>query len=214
MKKKTTSLIDTLITKFDENLRAITGSLAPTKRLEPTENIAEVSLTSDEKQHAAGLMRVNHTGEVCAQALYLGQSMVANSKKIKQELKHCAEEEVDHLYWCQKRVHQLGSHVSYLNPLWFGGSFILGVVAGLTGDKWNLGFLAETENQVGAHLDRHLQKLPTADLPSQAIVKQMREDEAKHAETAIKFGAATLPTPIKQTMQLVSKVMTKTVYYL
>lgn len=207
------SRLDQCISKFDESLRAISGKLPPTSRDNPAAHLKTPALTATETKHAAGLMRVNHTGEVCAQALYLGQSTVASSEKIKQELQQCAAEEVDHLFWCQQRLQQLESHVSFLNPLWFGGSFILGVVAGLAGDQWNLGFLAETEKQVEAHLEKHLEKLPSADKASLAIVNQMRADEAKHADTAMKHGAAELPFPLKTLMQVMSKLMTTTAYY-
>jgi len=214
MSIRTTSLLDKIIQHADQSLRTVTGSLTQSHRATPARDLKETPLTNTEKKHAASLMRINHTGEVCAQALYSGQATVAKSKQIKQELQHCADEETDHLFWCQQRVRELNSHVSYLNPLWFGGSFMLGVAAGLAGDKWNLGFLAETEYQVEAHLARHLDKLPTADEKSRKIVEQMREDELQHAKTAEKYGAAELPGPLKNLMKMVSKIMTTTVYHI
>lgn len=207
------SFIDSSIQAFDGVLRGVTGSLAATTRKNPAVGITAEDLTHDEKKHAAGLMRVNHSGEVCAQALYLGQSLVAKSSAIKKALKHSAEEEVDHLFWCQERVHALGAEVSYLNPLWFAGSFMLGMLAGLAGDRWNLGFLAETEHQVEKHLQSHREKLPTKDLQSLAIVHQMQIDEAKHAKIAVQHGAAELPSFVKKLMQGMSKLMTHSAYW-
>lgn len=165
-----------------------------------------------EKKHSAGLMRVNHTGEVCAQALYKGQAMTARSETIREQMQHSAREEEDHLAWCQQRLNELNSHTSYLNPLWYGGSLALGVVAGLAGDKWSLGFVAETERQVTKHLEEHLEQLPADDLESRRIVTQMRIDEQKHAHIACEAGAAELPQPIKLGMRLMSKIMTTITY--
>lgn len=214
MSIRTVSLVDKIIQNVDQSLRAVTGSLTQSGRETPAKGLQETALTTSEKKHAASLMRINHTGEVCAQALYLGQATIAKSEVIRQELQHCAEEEVDHLHWCQQRVTELNSHVSYLNPFWFGGSFMLGVVAGLAGDKWNLGFLAETEYQVGSHLESHLDKLPSADKKSRRVVEQMHKDELQHAKTAEKHGAENLPGPVKGLMKLMSKIMTTTVYRL
>jgi ubiquinone biosynthesis monooxygenase Coq7 len=159
-------------------------------------------------------MRINHCGEVCAQALYNGQALTAKNPQIKQALAQASKEETEHLAWCEKRIHELGSHTSLLNPLWYAGSFTLGALAGAIGDKWNLGFLAETERQVGAHLDKHLKELPSQDEKSRAILAQMKIDEAHHADTAVHLGAAELPQPIKSAMQQMSKVMTATTYHL
>lgn len=174
----------------------------------------EATLTDSERKHAAALMRINHVGEVCAQALYSGQALVSRDPANVEALKQASREEVDHLAWCEQRIHELGGRKSLLNPLWFGASFGLGVTAGLLGDKWNLGFLAETEHQVAAHLHSHLQELPAQDHASRAIVSQMKIDEEHHAETAEHLGGATLPTPVKLAMRLASKVMTRTAYRL
>lgn len=208
------SFFDSIIQQADKSLKAITGTLNASFRESPSTTETPFSLTKLEKKHSSGLMRVNHTGEVCAQALYLGQACVAKSEIIKNELQQCANEETDHLYWCQQRLYELDSHVSYLNPFWFTGSFVLGVAAGLAGDKWNLGFLAETEYQVEAHLESHLEQLPSSDLQSQKIVQQMRSDEIQHAKTAEAHGAAPLPKPIKFLMKSISKIMTSTAYYI
>jgi ubiquinone biosynthesis monooxygenase Coq7 len=167
-----------------------------------------------EKRHAAGLMRVNHCGEVCAQALYAGQALTARNPEAARALVEASDEETEHLAWCEKRLEELGSRKSFLNPLWYAGSFGLGVLAGALGDKWNLGFLAETERQVEGHLDSHLTALPAQDAKSRAVVEQMKADEIKHAETAIAHGGAPLPLPVKMAMKLTSKLMTRTAYYL
>ena len=159
-------------------------------------------------------MRINHCGEVCAQALYNGQALTTKNPQTAQALQQASKEETEHLAWCEKRIHALGGHTSLLNPLWYAGSFTLGAIAGAIGDKWNLGFLAETEHQVGAHLDKHLHELPANDEKSRAILEQMKTDEAQHADTAISLGGAELPAPIKSAMKQMSKVMTSTTYYL
>ena len=183
-------------------------------RPHPDENIQETDLSAEEKRHALGLMRINHCGEVCAQALYNGQSLTAKNPQIVEALQQASKEETEHLAWCEKRIHALGGHTSLLNPLWYAGSFTLGAIAGAIGDKWNLGFLAETEHQVGAHLDKHLHELPANDEKSRAILEQMKTDEAQHADTAINLGGAELPAPVKAAMKQMSKVMTSTTYYL
>jgi ubiquinone biosynthesis monooxygenase Coq7 len=155
-------------------------------------------------------MRINHVGEVCAQALYQGQALTARNPEARAVLEEAAREETDHLAWCESRINELGGRKSLLNPLWYGGAFALGAVAGALGDKWNLGFLAETERQVEAHLDGHLQQLPEQDARSRAIVEQMKVDEAKHAQTALDHGGAPLPMPVKQVMRFAAEVMRKT----
>lgn len=202
------SWLDNIIQQADKNLKAITGTLTASTRKTPATMENNVVLTKSEQRHSAALMRVNHTGEVCAQALYLGQACVVKSKIIQEKLLECANEEMDHLYWCQERIYELDSHINYLNFLWFSSSFILGVTASLAGDKWSLGFLAETEYQVEAHLKNHLELLPSADSRSREIVKQMQFDESQHAKTAENYGAHPLPTPIKFLMKSVSKLMT------
>ncbi len=171
------------------------------------------TLTSEEKKHSAALMRINHTGEVCAQALYLGQSLTARNAAIREDFSKAAKEEKDHLQWCEQRIQELGGHKSYLNPLWFTGSLFIGTVAGIMGDKWSLGFLAQTEHQVCAHLEKHLQALPEQDLQSKSIVSLMQQEEAMHAQLAMDKGAATLPTPVTFGMRILSKIMTSITYY-
>ncbi len=206
-------MLDKLIIEFDKGLKTLTAS-AHSVRPHPDENVQETELSAEEKRHALGLMRVNHCGEVCAQALYNGQSLTAKNPQIVDALQQASKEETEHLAWCEKRIHALGGHTSFLNPLWYAGSFTLGAIAGAIGDKWNLGFLAETEHQVGAHLEKHLHELPASDEKSRAILEQMKTDEAQHADTAIGLGGAELPAPIKAAMKQMSKVMTSTTYYL
>ena len=206
-------MLDKLIIEFDKGLKTLTAS-AHSVRPHPDENVQETELSAEEKRHALGLMRVNHCGEVCAQALYNGQSLTAKNPQIVDALQQASKEETEHLAWCEKRIHALGGHTSFLNPLWYAGSFTLGAIAGAIGDKWNLGFLAETEHQVGAHLEKHLHELPVSDKKSRAILEQMKTDEAQHADTAINLGGAELPAPVKAAMRKMSKVMTSTTYYL
>ena len=206
-------MLDKLIIEFDKGLKTLTAS-AHSVRPHPDENVQETELSAKEKRHVLGLMRINHCGEVCAQALYNGQSLTAKNPQIVEALQQASKEETEHLAWCEKRIHALGGHTSLLNPLWYAGSFTLGAIAGVIGDKWNLGFLAETEHQVGAHLDKHLHELPAGDKKSRAILEQMKTDEAQHADTAINLGGAELPAPIKSAMKQMSKVMTSTTYYL
>jgi ubiquinone biosynthesis monooxygenase Coq7 len=204
--------LDHLIIEFDKGLRTLLAK-APTARPYPDDKIADAPLSDAEKKHAAALMRINHTGEICAQALYQGQAMTARDPIVQEKLKHAAWEETEHLAWTSKRVDELGSHLSFLNPLWYSGSLALGAVAGLMGDKWNLGFLAETERQVGAHLQSHLDSLPAQDAKSRAVVQQMYVDEVSHADMAIELGGEELPLPVKLAMRGMSKVMAHTVYW-
>jgi ubiquinone biosynthesis monooxygenase Coq7 len=206
-------MLDKLIIEFDKGLKTLTAS-AHSARPHPDESTQETELSADEKRHAVGLMRINHCGEVCAQALYNGQALTAKNPQTVQALQQASKEETEHLAWCEKRIQELGGHTSLFNPLWYTGSFALGAIAGAIGDKWNLGFLAETERQVGAHLDKHLQELPTNDEKSRAILEQMKIDEAEHANTAIRLGGAELPKPVKAAMKQMSKVMTSTTYHL
>lgn len=205
--------IDKLIIGFDSALRTLLTS-AQTMRPVPGSELPEADLTDTEKQLSSALMRVNHVGEVCAQALYQGQGLTARNEAVQQTLMQAAREETEHLAWTERRIAELGGRKSLLNPLWYGGSFAIGVVAGLLGDEWNLGFLAETEHQVGAHLASHLQQLPNNDEKSRAIVTQMEIDEAGHATMALSHGGAELPLPVKFTMKLGSKVMTRTAYWI
>jgi len=202
---------DDVILQFDKALRTVFASAA-SRRPYPDAGVAEADMSETEKKHAAGLMRINHSGEVCAQALYAGQALTARNPEAQRALLEAADEETEHLAWCDKRLNELGSHRSFLNPVWYAGSFALGAFAGILGDKWNLGFLAETERQVEGHLDSHLDKLPLQDARSRAIVEQMKVDEIKHADTAIAHGGADLPASVKQAMRLTSRVLTFTAY--
>ena len=209
--------LDHLIIETDRVLRTLSGTSTqrrPTPKSTISAQSAEIVLSEAEKKHAAGLMRVNHVGEICAQALYQAQRLTSRSQVIKEQLTQAAIEEEDHLAWCALRLKELNSRPSFLNPIWYGGSFMLGVIAGLSGDRWSLGFVAETEKQVTKHLDGHLQSLPEGDLASRAIVEQMRIEESLHQEMAIEAGAATLPKLAQQGMQIASRLMTKTAYYL
>ena len=205
--------LDTLIVEIDTGLRTLLAK-PHSARTHPDVNIAESELTEAEKKQASALMRVNHTGEVCAQALYSGQSLTSKSAETAAALKQAAFEETEHLAWCETRIAELGGRTSLLNPLFYFGSFSLGAIAGAVGDKWSLGFVEETEKQVGAHLASHLEKLPQADQKTRKIIEQMQQDEAKHANEAKQHGAAELPAPVKFLMQQVSKLMTSSSYYL
>ena len=205
--------LDRLITAFDNGLRTL---LAPahSARPVPGETVAETEMTPAERDLAAALMRVNHTGEICAQALYQGQALTARDAGARAALEQAAAEETDHLAWTSQRIAELGGRASLLNPLWYAGSFALGAAAGLLGDKWNLGFLAETERQVEGHLAGHLDRLPVQDEKSRAIVSEMKDDEARHARAAVGHGAAELPEPVKLAMKLGSRVMTRTAFWI
>ena len=205
-------IIDKLIIGFDNALRTLTVP-AQTLRAVPGKNLPETELTDEEKKESCALMRVNHVGEICAQALYQGQALTARNQEVQNALTQAAREETEHLAWTERRIAELGGRKSLLNPFWYGGSFALGLVAGVLGDKWNLGFLAETEHQVEAHLAEHLQRLPNQDFKSRAIVMQMKIDEACHATMALSHGGAELPLPVKLAMKMSSKVMTQTAYW-
>ncbi|MFN4324857.1 MAG: 2-polyprenyl-3-methyl-6-methoxy-1,4-benzoquinone monooxygenase [Azonexus sp.] len=202
---------DRLIIEFDRALRTV---FAPARSVRPTPGAScfEPELNDAERQHAVGLMRINHCGEICAQALYQGQALTSRDPAVREALRVAADEETEHLAWTESRIAELGGRKSLLNPLWYAGSLSLGVLAGALGDRWNLGFLAETERQVEAHLDGHLQALPAQDVKSRAIVDQMRLDEIRHAEMAIAHGATELPGVVKRAMRLAAKVMTSTAY--
>lgn len=204
---------DRLIIEFDKGLRTL-FSQAHSARAYPDADIPETQLDEAEKKKAAALMRVNHSGEICAQALYQGQALTARDPAVQKQLQQAAQEETEHLAWTAKRVHELGGHLSFLNPFWYTGSLAIGAAAGLLGDKWNLGFLAETERQVGDHLQSHLDKLPPHDEKSRAIVAQMHADETGHADMARSLGGAELPQPVQLAMKLNGKVMTSTSYWL
>lgn len=204
--------LDRLIVEFDKGLRTL-FSQAHSARAYPDANVPEATMDEAEKKNAAALMRVNHSGEICAQALYQGQALTARDPAVQQTLQRAAQEETEHLAWTAKRVHELGGHLSVLNPFWYTGSLVIGAVAGLLGDKWNLGFLAETERQVGHHLQSHLDRLPQQDEKSRAIVAQMHTDEVGHADMAVSLGATELPQPVQLAMKLNGKVMTGISYW-
>ena len=206
------AFIDRFIIEFDTALRSVVGGANAGRPTPGSEVGVTTALDASERKHAAGLMRVNHVGEVCAQALYQSQKLVARNSQIQQMLDHSGQEEMDHLAWCETRLKELGSHTSYLNPFWYAGSFAIGLVAGLAGDQWSLGFVAETEKQVENHLESHLQKLPETDQRSRAIVDQMRMDEIAHGQAALHAGGVSLPEPIQKIMQAMSKLMTTTAY--
>lgn len=209
------TLFDKISLQFDAALKALIPSQdLTTQRTNPAQGLSESELTSAERRHTVGLMRVNHMGEVCAQALYQGQALTARLDHVKTQMETAIQEERDHLLWCQQRIQELNGHTSYLNPLWYTASFTLGAIAGLAGDRWSLGFVIETEKQVVAHLEGHLKKLVATDQKTQAILTQMSEDEARHAETAREAGGAELPRPVKQFMYWGAKCMTTLSYFL
>ena len=203
--------IDALIIEADKVLRTLFASQTSI-RPHPDQGLAEANLSEAERRHVAGLMRVNHSGEVCAQALYQGQALTSRDPAVRDALREAAHEEIEHLAWTEQRLRELGSHTSWLNPLWYAGSLTMGVLAGKLGDRWNLGFLAETEKQVTAHLESHLARLPESDIKSAAIIGQMAIDETSHAHTAEALGAAQFPPVAKKLMQQTAKVMTALSY--
>ena len=208
------SPVDKFIIHFDKALRASAGSVGKTKRNSPAEQIQADQLSDSEQRDSARLMRVNHCGEVCAQALYQGQALTAKTNRVSLSMKQAVEEETDHLAWCESRLKELDSSVSYLNPLWYTASFCMGALAGLLGDKVNLGFVAATEEQVCRHLDDHLEKLPEKDKKSHAILTQMRSDEARHMHNAQVAGAARFSSTARSVMAGVSKLMTRSTYWI
>jgi len=206
------SLLDRCLIELQKSIATVFGDPVATRTI-PAADVKETVLSSEQRKHSAGLMRVNHTGEVSAQALYQAQSLTARSTTTRECMQKSAEEENDHLAWCKQRLQELGSHASYLNPVWYAGSFMIGLIAGLASDALSLGFVAETERQVVNHLQHHLKILPAEDTKSRAIVKQMQEDESHHGTVAVTAGAAELPDIIKTVMKLLSKIMTRTAYW-
>lgn len=204
--------LDRFLSGVNNALRTVAAPAGHPSRPNPAAGIAEGDLDDEQKSHSAGLMRVNHAGEVAAQGLYQGHAAVARDHSIERQMQDAAEEEFDHLAWCEQRLAELGERPSFLSPLWYAGAFTIGAASGVMGDRWSLGFIAETEDQVCAHLDHHLDKLPDDDDRSRAIVRQMRDEEAEHGEGAIAAGAAELPDPIKRLMRLTARVMTSTAY--
>ena len=205
---------DRVIGQLDQALHTVFGPPPPAGRTNPAASRTDPTLDGAEREISGRLMRINHVGEICAQALYQGQAVTARLPEVRGKMEQAAQEENDHLAWTEQRIHELGAHVSYLNPLWYTDAFVIGAIAGAVGDKWSLGFVAETEKQVVEHLREHLQRLPATDEKSRTILEQMREDEGHHATLAIESGAAELPGPIRQLMRLASKVMTQTSYWL
>ena len=205
--------IDNVISQFDRALRVISGQ-AKSSRVNPSATSSDPTLTKQEMAHSAGLMRVNHVGEICAQALYDSQAVFSKQEVVKQQFAHSSIEEEDHLAWTANRLKELNSHTSFLNPLWYAGAFTCGLIAGRCGDAISLGFVVETEKQVEAHLESHLEQLPVNDEKSRAIVDQMRKDEIAHGAAAEKLGAQELPLPVKAVMKGMAKVMTTTAYYI
>lgn len=213
MNARALSPLDRVLSEAQRALDTVFG--APlAERPNPAGNTAELVLGSREKRHSAGLMRINHVGEVCAQALYCGQAAVARDEATREHLLHAAQEETDHLAWCADRLRELDSRPSLLNPVWYAGSFAIGALAGLRGDGWNLGFVVETERQVEAHIDEHLESLPEGDQRSRAILRTMKADEARHAANAEAAGARLLPMPVPTLMAAASKVMKAVAYRL
>lgn len=216
MNKKTHrqySPLDQLLMGVDVGVRTLFGQPKITERPNPAKNQPETELSDSESQLAGRLMRINHAGEVAAQGLYQGQALTARLPQVRQQMERAALEENDHLDWCEKRATELGTHVSILNPAWYVGSAAIGALAGLAGDKWSLGFVAETEKQVVKHLEEHLEQLPKHDTKSRAILEQMKEDEGHHATIALEAGGAELPYPVKKLMALTSKIMTRTAFW-
>ncbi|WP_444929518.1 2-polyprenyl-3-methyl-6-methoxy-1,4-benzoquinone monooxygenase [Microbulbifer sp. SSSA002] len=212
MSKRNLSGLDRLLIQADRALRTLSPGEPCHGRASPAKGEAEADLSERERKHAAGLMRVNHSGEVCAQALYQGQALTAKLPEVRGEMERAADEEIDHLAWCEQRLKELDSRPSLLNPLWYGMSFGLGAAAGKISDRISLGFVAATEDQVCKHLESHLEQLPADDKRSRAVVEQMLIDEDEHAHAALAAGGARFPAPVKGVMSLVSKVMTSASY--
>jgi len=214
MNDRSVSPLDRLIHNLDQALHTMFGPAPAPSRPNPAAAQAEVELTAAERELAGRLMRINHAGEISAQALYQGQALTARLPTVRAKMEQAATEENDHLAWTEERLRELGSHTSLLAPFWYAGSFTIGALAGLAGDKWSLGFVVETERQGIRHLDTHLTRLPEHDRKDRAILGQMKDDEARHATAALAAGAAELPAPVRTLMQLTSKVMTRTAYWL
>jgi ubiquinone biosynthesis monooxygenase Coq7 len=208
------SPIDRVLVNLDQAVRTLFGRPQTTERPNPAADVAETELSENERRHIARLMRINHTGEVCAQALYQGQSVTARLPEVRRTMERSAQEENDHLHWCETRIDELGDRKSLLDPLWYAGSFAIGALAGLAGDKWSLGFVVETERQVESHLNEHLDEIPITDKKTRAVLDEMKADERHHAEVAKVAGGASLPGPIKVAMRLAAKVMTRSAYWI
>jgi len=212
MDQRVLSPLDRLLSGINSALTTVAGPPTRPTRENPAGDLPEAQLTDDEKSHAAGLMRVNHAGEVAAQGLYQGHAAASRNPSIEQQMRHAAEEELDHLGWCEQRLDELGSRPSILGPVWYAGAFVLGAASGALGDRWALGIVEETERQVSEHLTSHLDRLPESDTRSRAIVLQMRDEEEAHSENARAAGASELPDSVKNLMRLTAKIMTSTAY--
>lgn len=213
MRERHLTPLDRLLAGVNNALRTVATPAGHSARRNPATDVPDADLSDAQKQHAAGLMRVNHAGEVAAQGLYQGHAAVARDSRIESQMQRAANEEFDHLAWCEQRLAELDAGPSSLSPLWYAGAFAIGAASGVLGDKWSLGFIAETERQVCDHLDSHLEGLPPEDQRSRAIVTQMRDEERQHGEDAVNAGAAELPGPVKQLMRATAKVMTRTAYW-
>jgi ubiquinone biosynthesis monooxygenase Coq7 len=207
------STFDILINELDKGLRTAFGPAPRAERTNPAQGIDDAELSSPDRELASRFMRINHAGEICAQGLYQGQAITARLPKVREKMEQAAQEENDHIAWTAERIRELGGHTSYLNPFWYAGSFTLGALAGLAGDRWSLGFVAETEKQVVRHLEGHLSRLSQQDSKSRAILEQMKIDEGKHATTAIHAGAANFPQPVQKLMRFASRIFTNTTYW-
>ncbi len=213
MYDRSLSPLDKLLVSANNALRTVAAPAGKTARENPAADVAANDLSDAQRAHAAGLMRVNHAGEVAAQALYQGHAAVARDSAIEAQMQQAADEEFDHLAWCEQRLEELDASPSRLGPVWYAGAYAIGAASGAIGDKWSLGFIAETERQVCAHLESHLEQLPNNDAKSRAIVKQMRDEEAEHGAKASEAGAADLPPPVTAFMRITAKIMTKTAYW-
>lgn len=215
MTSRPLSVADQIIAAADRALRTVAAEPVTT-RASPAVSVlrTDEGLDNEQRREAAALMRVNHVGEICAQALYDAQALAARSDELRSVFRRAAQEETDHLAWTQQRIDELGGRTSLLNPLWYGGAFLIGLTAARLGDRASLGFMAETERQVEQHLESHLERLPESDAASRAIVAQMKDDETRHAETASEHGGAPLPLPIRWAMRLAARVMTRTAHYI
>jgi ubiquinone biosynthesis monooxygenase Coq7 len=214
MQERRLTPLDRLLSSIDNALRTVSAPAGRPTRDNPAHAIDDTHMSREDIAHSAGLMRVNHAGEVAAQGLYQGHSAVARDPRLEKDLQQAADEEFDHLAWCEQRLGELGQERSRLTPLWYAGAFAIGAVSGILGDRWSLGFIAETERQVCSHLSRHLERLPDDDTKSRAIVEKMRDEEAGHCENAISAGARQLPLPFQRLMAVTARVMTRTAYWI
>ena len=214
MEERRLTPLDRLLSGIDSALRTIVTPVSRPTRRSPAADLPENPLTRSERSHSAGLMRVNHAGEVAAQGLYQGHATVARDRTIEEQMRRAADEELDHLGWCEERLRELGAGTSVLGPAWYAGAFAIGAASGMLGDRWSLGFIVETERQVSLHLTGHLERLPEQDVRSRAIVEKMREEEEQHGSNARDAGASALPRPLRGLMRMTAKVMTGTAYWI